>query len=135
MTTHTDVQHAPVELRMRASLTQLPVLRAAAGSVAMLADFDVDQIADIRLVADEICSMVMSVAEPETSFHCTFQVRDGRFEVHAVGTPVVTAAPLTSTFGWQIVTALTEKLRCWTSVDAVAHVERLHVEACSAGQT
>ena len=44
----------PVELRVRAEDGQLPVLRAVAEVIAVLTDFNLDHVSDIKLAVDEI---------------------------------------------------------------------------------
>ncbi len=51
----------PVELRVAAEFEQLPVVRAVAETLAVLGDFTLDDVADIKLAVDEVCSELIAL--------------------------------------------------------------------------
>jgi serine/threonine-protein kinase RsbW len=71
-----------VEIRLEADLSQLPVLRSVAGTIAMRQEFDVDSIADIRMLVDELCSILLLRARPESTFVCNFRPTEDQLLVH-----------------------------------------------------
>jgi serine/threonine-protein kinase RsbW len=56
-----------IELRIGAVLTNLPIIRSLAASIAMRADFDLDSIADLRLAVDEACSTLITQGAPNAA--------------------------------------------------------------------
>jgi serine/threonine-protein kinase RsbW len=117
-----------VEVRVAAEATQLSVMRAVIGDLAMRADFDVDSIADLRLAVDEACSSLVRLAAPSAQLVCRFHtVADGL----AVAAEVVSgdaSGPRTDTFSWRVLSALTDSVT--TSVESAGasgdgHVVRI----------
>ena len=53
-----------LELRVPASRTQLPAVRAMAGDLAMRMDFDLDAVEDLRLAVDEASATLAAVWVP-----------------------------------------------------------------------
>ena len=116
-----------VEVRVAAEATQLAVLRAVIGDLAMRADFDVDSIADLRLAVDEACSSLVRVAAPSASLLCRFEPGDDHIGVTAEVLSTDTSAPRKDTFSWRVLTALTDTVH--TSVEPTetddTHVVRI----------
>lgn len=99
----------PVALRVHADLGLLPLLRATAETVAVLADFDLDSAADVKMAVDEVCSELIGAAVGDLA--CSYDiVGDGlRVRIDAVtGTDTV---PDEQGFGWHVLTILTDSLR------------------------
>ncbi|RLK54281.1 anti-sigma regulatory factor (Ser/Thr protein kinase) [Actinokineospora cianjurensis] len=100
-----------VELRVDASHTQLPLVRTVSGAVAMRKDFDIDSIADLRLLVDEACAMALTRALPFGTMVVRFLVADDGVEVRC-SVPVLDEAPLErSGLGWTLVSSLAEWVR------------------------
>lgn len=104
-----------VEVRVAAEATQLAVLRAVVGDLAMRADFDVDAIADLRLAVDEACSSLVRLAEPAGTLVCRFQASANEIAIAAEVTSVDSSGPNEDTLSWRVLDALADSLT--TSVD------------------
>jgi serine/threonine-protein kinase RsbW len=99
---------ARIELRVPASAAHIPTVRTVAADLAGRQDFDLDGIHDFRLAVDEACSQLVTHASAESMLRCTFVVASEQIDVIAdvrVDAPVILA---TNTFGWQILSTLTE---------------------------
>jgi len=127
--THTG---GPMELRLGADYTHLPTIRSMAGNVATRADFDMDTIADLRIAVDEACATLLNAARPDGTLVCRFSVGDSVLRFTAAVQTSATEAPGTGTFGWQVLTTLTDSVRYWIDSDTVGAVPWLHVELTKA---
>lgn len=126
-------RHEPIELRIRADLTHLPVIRSVVGSVAAQADFDLDTIADLRLAVDEACSTLIDAARGESTLVCRFSVDDDvvlRFD--GAVPSARPEPPSTGSFGWQILTTLTSSAATWLERDNPHGDSWLHIEITKA---
>ncbi|GAB2664350.1 hypothetical protein GCM10027271_24130 [Saccharopolyspora gloriosae] len=114
-----------VEVRVAAEASQLSVLRAVTGDLAMRADFDVDSIADVRLAVDEACSSLIRLAASGQTLTCRFQ---GDEQGLSVSASVVSDHPQEArqdTFSWRVLSALTDDVS--TSVESDADTGSGHV--------
>lgn len=93
---------------MSAEASQLPVMRAVVGDLAMRADFDVDAIADLRLAVDEVCSTLVRVAAPAGTLLCRFTTNLDAVSIIAEVDSHETSAPRTNTFSWRVLSALAD---------------------------
>jgi len=102
-----------IELRIAAVLTNLPIIRSLAASIAMRADFDLDSIADLRLAVDEACSTLITQGAANSTLRCNFQVSadEIRFVVTVPSTSDV--KPSSDSFGWRVLTTLTDHTATW----------------------
>ncbi|WP_018687212.1 ATP-binding protein [Actinokineospora enzanensis] len=99
-----------VELRVEATLAQLPLVRTMSTAVAMRRDFDMESIADLRLVVDEACSLLVARALPFGSLGVRYRVTDEDVHVRCV-VPVLDDTPLEcGGLGWTLLAALTESV-------------------------
>ncbi|WP_187344488.1 ATP-binding protein [Aldersonia kunmingensis] len=99
---------AAVELRVRSDPGQLGVIRAVAATMAAQCDFDLDEIADIRLAADEAASFLIVRAQPNVQLICKFLVQPGRLEMSISSAINETVPPSQRGFGWHVLTTLTD---------------------------
>ncbi|CAA9223068.1 MAG: hypothetical protein AVDCRST_MAG76-827 [uncultured Acidimicrobiales bacterium] len=67
----------PVELTVPARSEHLRVMRLVATSVAASLDLDVDQLDDLRIAIDDLCSMLIEDAPSEAKLHLSLQGRLG----------------------------------------------------------
>ncbi len=100
-------KHA-VEVRVSAEASQLPVMRAVIGDLAMRADFDVDSIADLRLAVDEVCSSLVRIAAPAATLVCRFLADAEGVSITADVDSHETSTPRTNTFSWRVLSALAD---------------------------
>jgi serine/threonine-protein kinase RsbW len=119
-----------VEIRVEADLSHLPVLRSVAGTIAMRQDFDVDAIADIRMLVDELCSTLLLRAHPESTFVCSFRRTDDQLVVHGAALSDSDEEVPRDSFGWRVLSTLADEVNSWVG-PAVAGVSThaVHMEA------
>ncbi|KAA0925914.1 ATP-binding protein [Rhodococcus sp. IEGM 1401] len=101
---------APVELRVRAEADQLPVVRAVAETLAVLSDFTLDDIADVKLVVDEVCSQLIKGSVTDAELSCTFAVSDSGIRIVVTSTLTSTSVPKKDSFGWHVLQTLTDAI-------------------------
>lgn len=102
-----------IELRIAAVLTNLPIIRSLAASIAMRADFDLDSIADLRLAVDEACSTLITQGAPNSMLRCTFQVSQDEIRFVVTVPSTSDAKPSSDSFGWRVLTTLTDHTATW----------------------
>ena len=101
---------APVELRVVANADQLPVVRAVAETLALLGDFTLDDIADIKLVVDEVCSELIANAVPKADLTCSFVVGDVGMRITTTSLVQDGRVPKSDSFGWHVLQTLTDSI-------------------------
>lgn len=101
----------PVEVRIAATAAQISAVRAVAADLAMREDFDLDAIADLKLAVDEVCSTLVRLAAPGVVLRCEFLPGAGEITVRASVLSAGDALPRKDSFGWQVLTTLTDSVR------------------------
>lgn len=61
-----------VGIRIPAELGQLTMLRALAETVALIGDFALDEVTDIRVAVDEVATALIVAAVPGSGIGCDF---------------------------------------------------------------
>lgn len=102
-----------IELRIGAVLTNLPIIRSLAASIAMRSDFDLDSIADLRLAVDEACSTLITQGAPNATLRCCFRVSDEEIRFVVTVPSTSDAKPSSDSFGWRVLTTLTDHTATW----------------------
>jgi serine/threonine-protein kinase RsbW len=115
-----------IELRIASRLEQLPIIRSLAATVAIRADFDLDSIADLKLAVDEACSTLITRANPGSGLTCRFLLRDNEIRFLGMATSASAAEPRRDSFGWRVLTTLTDEASTWVTPGESGHV--LHIE-------
>ncbi|MEV0292391.1 anti-sigma factor [Nocardia sp. NPDC050710] len=100
----------PVEIRVAASVTQLPIVRGLAETLVLLSDFTLDEVADIRLAVDEVCSTLIAISAAGTSLHCRFSIGESELHVHVSGIAAIEGLPDQRSFGWHVLRTLTDAI-------------------------
>lgn len=100
----------PVQIRVAASLTQLPILRGLAETLVLLSDFTLDEVADVRLAFDEVCSTLIGLALPGSHLTCEFAVGDEDLVVAVDGVAEAEGLPDERSFGWHVLRTLTDEV-------------------------
>ncbi|WP_345495009.1 anti-sigma factor [Nocardia callitridis] len=95
---------------MPAQLEQLTMLRALAETVALIADFALDEVTDIRLALDEVATALILDAVPSSELDCQFTYDTDRMFVHVASVAGTQSAVGQVGFGWHIVRTLTESI-------------------------
>lgn len=99
-----------VELRVDAAMTSLPLVRTMAAAIAMRQDYDIDSIADLKLVVDEACSLLVRRAVPGTRLVGRFSVLADSLTFRAA-VAVLDTTPLDEeSIGWKLLTALVDSV-------------------------
>ena len=101
---------APVELRVIADADQLPVVRAVAETLAVLGDFTLDDIADIKLAVDEVCSQLIAGAVPSAELTCSFVVGESGMQITTTSVVHEGRVPKSDSFGWHVLQTLTDSI-------------------------
>ncbi|WP_406230895.1 ATP-binding protein [Nocardia sp. NBC_01009] len=97
-----------IEIRVPALLDQLVMLRALAETVALIADFGLDEVTDIRLALDEIATELILDAVADTTIDCRFTYRESAMLVRVSSVAASNTVPGQGSFGWHIVRTLTD---------------------------
>lgn len=127
------VAPAGVELRLRATIDQIPLVRSVAASMVMRADFDIDDIADIRMLVDEVAATLIQRAIADTVLLSAFQIEDHRFTLHATVLSDIHSAVAQDTFGWRVLSTLSDELSTWTAVPSGdTPLREVHLKAMKA---
>ncbi|MFD1813666.1 ATP-binding protein [Rhodococcus gannanensis] len=100
----------PVEVRVRADYGQLPVLRAVAETIAVLADLNLDHVSDVKLAVDEIGSALVKDAAVDAHIICRFHTDDAALEVRVAADTTTDRAPDEHGFGWHVVRTVADGL-------------------------
>jgi serine/threonine-protein kinase RsbW len=104
---------ADVEVRIAASPSHLSVLRAVAADLAMRADFTLDAISDLKMAVDEACSELISRAVAGGELVCRFSVAEEQIHFSAEAPTTSAVPPSGESFGWRVLTALTDAVNTW----------------------
>ncbi|MGV9413987.1 ATP-binding protein [Nocardia sp. NPDC003693] len=110
-----------IGVRVPAELAQLTMLRALAETVALIGDFALDEVTDIRVALDEVATALILGSVPSGVIECDFAYDDNRMRIR-VGTVVAEPDALDEGgFGWHVLKTLTETIGVRTeSFDVVA---------------
>ncbi|WP_024804601.1 anti-sigma factor [Nocardia sp. BMG51109] len=112
--TGTSLQASTVGVRVPAELGQLTMLRALAETVALIGDFALDEVTDIRVALDEIATALIAEAAPGSSLECDFGFDDGAMTVRVTGLAAVEDALDEHGFGWHVLRTITESVAART---------------------
>jgi serine/threonine-protein kinase RsbW len=120
-----------IELRIAAVLTNLPIIRSLAASIAMRADYDLDSIADLRLAVDEACSTLITQSAPDSTLRCRFLVSGDEIRFVVTVPSTSDTKPSSDSFGWRVLTTLTDHTATWVdgpSEDDPSSPHLVHIE-------
>jgi serine/threonine-protein kinase RsbW len=99
-----------IGVRVPADLEQLIMLRALTETVALIADFAIDEVTDIRLALDEVATSLILDAVPDSILDCEFSYDGKQMLVHVASVAAVQSAVGEGSFGWHIVRTLTDSI-------------------------
>lgn len=103
----TAVPSRTAQLTLPATVDELPAARGLATILATAADFTLDEISDITLATDEVCSRLVSAAVPGALLSLRIEVgRQFHLQAHARTRPGYT--PAVDGFGWHVLVTLTD---------------------------
>ncbi|MFC9434022.1 anti-sigma factor [Nocardia sp. NPDC057030] len=86
------------------------MLRALAETVALIADFALDEVTDIRLALDEVATSLILDAVPGSSLECEFTYDTNQMFVHVASVAASESVVGQAGFGWHIVRTLTHSI-------------------------
>jgi len=109
-----------IEVRLPAAPTHLPVLRTFTADLAARLDFNLDEVADLRMAVDEACSGLVSRATKATQLICSFTLEPDALWVIVSAHTTDGTPPARDTFGWRVLTALVDTVD--TDADGDGHV-------------
>ncbi|WP_040793761.1 ATP-binding protein [Nocardia paucivorans] len=105
-----SAQTNTIGVRVPAVYEQLVMLRALAETVALIADFGLDEVADMRLALDEVATALLQDAAPDSELDCAFAYDESSMDVTVSAVTVSAAGPDEDSFGWHIVSTLTDRI-------------------------
>jgi serine/threonine-protein kinase RsbW len=117
-----DGTASSIEVRVGADLSQMFVLRSLAAALALRQDFDLDEVEDVKLAVDELCSALVLRARDGEDLTCRFHTT-----THSVGVEASVRTdngrPIPQdTFGWRVLATLTDELASWTAPGSPSRV-------------
>ncbi|MFD0364858.1 ATP-binding protein [Nocardia sp. GCM10030253] len=99
-----------IGIQVPAQLEQLTMLRALTETVAMIADFALDEVTDIRLALDEVATSLILDAVPGSAIDCEFSYDETQMFVHVASVAAAETVVAHAGFGWHIVRTLTDSI-------------------------
>ncbi|WP_280182316.1 anti-sigma factor [Nocardia cyriacigeorgica] len=97
-------------VRVPAAMENLMMLRALTETVALVGDYAVDQAADIRLAVDEVVTALVLDAVGDSMIDCAFYPHRPGMDVRVSAVLTVADAPDENSFGWHVLTTLTDQV-------------------------
>jgi serine/threonine-protein kinase RsbW len=108
---------SPIRLSIPASPAWVVLVRTAATACCARLDFDVDRLEDVRLAVDEVATMLIAQAVPDSDITCELTAYDdGRLDIALCAATTTGMLPATDTFAWAVLTALVDDVTA--TVDA-----------------
>jgi serine/threonine-protein kinase RsbW len=99
-----------IEVRLPATPSHLPVLRTLSADLAARLDFNLDEVADLRMAVDEAAAGLVAKAAGPTHLTVHFKAESGTLRVVASAQTTDGAEPPRDTFGWRVLTALVDEV-------------------------
>ncbi|WP_433655322.1 anti-sigma factor [Nocardia sp. CA-128927] len=109
-TSRSSTETTTIGVRIPAQLEQLTMLRALAETVALIADFALDEVTDIRLALDEVATSLILDAVPGSGLECEFTYDTNQMFVHVASVATSESVVGQAGFGWHIVRTLTHSI-------------------------
>ncbi|MGY1896912.1 ATP-binding protein [Nocardia gipuzkoensis] len=109
-TFRSSTETTTVGVRVPARLEQLTMLRALAETVALIADFALDEVTDIRLALDEVATSLIVDAAADSMIDCEFTYDTDKMFVHVSSVAATDSVVGRAGFGWHIVRTLTDSI-------------------------
>ncbi|MFI6217190.1 anti-sigma factor [Nocardia brasiliensis] len=109
-TSRSSTETTTIGVRIPARLEQLTMLRGLAETVALIADFALDEVTDIRLALDEVATSLILDAVPGSQLDCEFTYDTDQMIVHVASVATSEQVVGQAGFGWHIVRTLTHSI-------------------------
>jgi serine/threonine-protein kinase RsbW len=107
-----------------------------AANIALRTDFDLDAVEDTKLAVDEMCSTLITRAAKGATLICCFRVSETEgteLDVHAYVPTDSHQAIDQRSFGWRVLSTLTDSVRTWVS-DGGTDGQVVHIQVTKAQQ-
>ncbi|GAA3721419.1 ATP-binding protein [Gordonia hankookensis] len=98
----------PVELTVPARADRLQIVRAVVERTLYAVDWTIDDVADIQLAVDEVCSQLIVASVDDGRLRVSLLLGDAGFVGEVVGTIETGIALDTAGFGWHVVETVTD---------------------------
>lgn len=112
----------PVELTVPARADRLQIVRAVVERMLFADDWSIDDVADVQLAVDEICSQIIAASVEGRRLHISLTMGPSGFIGRIVGRIDVGIELDTAGFGWHVVETVTDAYSI-DYVEAGAHRE------------
>ncbi|MFZ2172774.1 MAG: ATP-binding protein [Rhodococcus sp. (in: high G+C Gram-positive bacteria)] len=96
----------PVVLHVAAEFEKLPVVRAVAETIAILGDFTLDDVADVKLAVDEVCSVLIAATRKGSELTCSFASSEIALHITVSASVDREGVPNQEGFGWHVLETL-----------------------------
>lgn len=101
---------APTTLSVPALMGELPVIRMLTEVVAMHGGCTLDQVSDLKLAVDQICTLLIEVAVPATEITCRFHTGSDVLRVEVTATTTGPWGPAPDSLEWRILEVLADTI-------------------------
>ncbi|MEE4025739.1 anti-sigma factor [Gordonia sp. PKS22-38] len=99
---------APVKLSVIAHADRLPIVRSVVERTLLIDDWTIDDVADVKLGVDEICSQMIAASEPDRCVDVSLAVGPRGMTAQIEGWLDNGFELDTSGFGWRVVETVTD---------------------------
>jgi serine/threonine-protein kinase RsbW len=108
----TELETDPEEvvLTVPATSSYVGTVRLTSASLAARCDLTIDEIEDVRLAIDEVCTLLLPLARPATDLKVRYALCPGWISASVQVQSVESAKPDTDSIGWALLQALTDTI-------------------------
>ncbi|SDI22905.1 serine/threonine-protein kinase RsbW [Actinokineospora alba] len=120
-------------VELTVGMAEMPLVRTVAAAIAMREDYDIEAIADVKLIVDEACSLLVDRAVAGTPLVCRFEIEPGtiRFAAAVEG---FDARPIDdTTLGWALLVSLVDDITHGVDTSRPLPVLRIDVRVRKGG--
>jgi serine/threonine-protein kinase RsbW len=122
----------PIRLTIPASPQWVVLIRTATTAVCARLDFSMDRLDDLRLAVDEVASLLIKDAVPDSVIECELLAgEDGRLDVTLSTHTNAGVLPPTNSFSWTVLTALVDDVTATVDADRLS----IHLRASASENT
>jgi serine/threonine-protein kinase RsbW len=108
----TELESDPetVVLAVPATTSYVATVRLASASLAARCDLTIDEIEDVRLAIDEVCTLLLPLARPASELSVRYSLSPGLISASVEVCADGSAKPDTDSIGWALLEALTDSI-------------------------
>jgi serine/threonine-protein kinase RsbW len=123
-----------MDIRLPADLHQLSLIRSVLATIVQRERFDSDTVEDLKLVVDEMCSVLVDQCARTGTLTCSVAVVNGCLTLVATAPSDSDSGVDRGSLGWRVLAALTDSAFTWTTPDGAARYQ-VHIRANRARDT